>query len=68
MPGGLCWGRAGPQQPRHPFLHAAPACLISPAAGQAQEDRGIFIYKLSVQMFSLWFAVHWCHLVGGELN
>lgn len=68
MPGGLCWGRAGPQQPRRPFPHAAPACLISPAAGQAQEDRGIFIYKLSVQMFSLWFAVHWCHLVGGELN
>lgn len=62
------WARAGPQQRPQQRPQAAPAWVISPAAGRAREDRGILIYKLSVQMFSLWFAVHWCHLVGGELN
>lgn len=62
---GESWPAAAPAAPSRT---QSPACLISPAVGQAQEDRGIFIYKWSVQMFSLWFAVHWCHLVGGELN
>lgn len=46
---------------------AVPVLLIPPLRAGLRRW-GVFIYKPSVQMFSLWFAVHWCHLVGGELN
>lgn len=46
---------------------AVPMHVI-PALRAGLRRWGAFICKPSVQMFSLWFAVHWCHLVGGELN
>lgn len=78
---GMCCGAEAPQplpacspdgsvSPPVWFPHrfGFPAALVSLPRARLRETGEIFIYKLSVQMFSLWFAVHWCHLVGGELN